>query len=401
MLTEQDARVKAIDRILVDVLGWPLGELSLESPVDKGFIDYRCTVAGASRLVVEAKKDGRDLGISGHHNGKSYLLRGAVFSTEAAKEGIGQGIRYCGQKNAELAAVTNGRQWIVFRGSRLGDGKDSLDGMAFVFDSLEGIKSAFKLFFELLSHHHASRFLYRAHFQEAEGQPIRAHVFRKPLKAEADIRALKRDDISVDVDRVMTSFFQNLSGDKDPEMIVDCFVTSTESDNADRKLARISEDLCTRIRNIETDTAEALALVVERLQKEQRTEFVLLVGTKGAGKSTFVDRFFRHVLKRETRAQCYVCRIDLAKCGYTTDAEIVGWLEDGLLKTLESEIFQDGPPSFDEIQGMFFDEYSRWMKGPYSALYERDKQEFKIKFGEHIERKRETVASKFLCLFVS
>ena len=126
--TEADVRMKVIDRVFVEILGWPHSEIFMESPAGTGFIDYKCTVAGLSRLVIEAKKDSRDLGIEPDRACRFYKLNGPVFDSKHAQEGIDQAIRYCGYKNAELACVTNGRQWIVFRGSRLGDGKDTRGG---------------------------------------------------------------------------------------------------------------------------------------------------------------------------------------------------------------------------------------------------------------------------------
>ncbi len=134
--TEADTRLKIIDRILIDVLGWPLDSVAAEKAADGGFADYMCSVVGRNRLVVEAKKDGRSLGCESRTAGSSFKLSGPAFKSEAAAEGIRQSIRYCGAKNAELACVTNGREWIVLRGNRLGDGLDSMEGSAFVFPNL-------------------------------------------------------------------------------------------------------------------------------------------------------------------------------------------------------------------------------------------------------------------------
>jgi predicted type IV restriction endonuclease len=141
--SEEDTRLKVINPILHSVLGWPMGEILTEESSGGGFIDYKLSVGGRARAVVEAKKDGRTLGLSQRSPARAFRLNGPVFSSAAAKEGIGQAIRYCGQKNAELACVTNGREWIVFRGSRLGDGVDTNEGMAFVFTSLDSIKQNF------------------------------------------------------------------------------------------------------------------------------------------------------------------------------------------------------------------------------------------------------------------
>ena len=53
--------MKVIDRVFVEILGWPHDEFHLEDAAGKGFIDYKFTIGQLARLIVEAKKDARDL----------------------------------------------------------------------------------------------------------------------------------------------------------------------------------------------------------------------------------------------------------------------------------------------------------------------------------------------------
>ena len=386
--SEQDTRLKVVDRILTEILGWPFDEIATEEPSARGFIDYKLTVRGFARLVVEAKRDSRELGLETRSAGRAFKLGGPVFNTSSVKEGLDQAVRYCGQKNAELACVTNGREWIVFRGSRLGDGRDTLDGYGFVFPTLDAVRSYFGLFWDLLSHEAVSEFRYRAYFQEAEGRPIRTHTFRAALREPNSRRLLAPNELSRDLDRVMTSFFRRLSGDADPDLLAKCFVVTRESQIADERLARISEDLVNRIRSLDTASGEQLTELVERVKGTQRNEFVIIVGTKGAGKSTFIDRFFRLVLPKPLRGECIIARVNLAD-SEGAENSVATWLDRRLLDTLEYALFGAVGPSFDELQGMFFDEYQRRSRGTLRHLYERDKEGFKIDFGQFIERRRE------------
>lgn len=386
--SEEDTRLKVVNPMFAQVLGWPMSEIFTEEQAGSGYVDYKLTINGLARLIVEAKRDSRELGIESRGPGRAYKLNGPVFNTEAIKEGIDQAIRYCGQKNAELACVTNGHEWVVFRGSRLGDGRDTMAGMAFVFPTLDSVKEKFALFYDLLSYEAVKEFHYRAHFQEAEGRQIRAHIFRRALRDPNSRRLIAPDNLSSDMDRVMTSFFRRLSGDDDPDLLTQCFVVTRESRVADERLARISEDLIGRIRNLNTASAEQLTELIERVKATQRNEFVVIVGTKGAGKSTFIDRFFRHVLPKNLMEECIVARVNLAD-SEGDENQIATWLDQRLLEALETAIFNDQPPTFDELQGMFFDEYQRRSTGTLKYLYQRDKEEFKIDFGRHIERRRE------------
>lgn len=309
--TEADTRLKIIDRILAEVLSWPLASIHAEKHAEGGYADYACTVDGRFRLVLEAKQDGRSLGVEGREAGNTYRLNGAVFRGASADEGIGQCIRYCGSKNAELACVTNGREWIIFRGNRIGDGLDTRQGMGFVFPNLVAVEENFALFYSLMSYEAAKVFGYRPYFQEAEGQPIRTAVFNRPNRTPTSAHFLNAGTLSADLDRIMSSFFQRLTGDTDPELLKFCFVETRESDFADERLARIAEDISDRIVSLESGRGSALQELISRAQTMQRNEFVLIVGTKGAGKSTFITRFFDNVLPAKIARHCVVTRVDL------------------------------------------------------------------------------------------
>ncbi|NEP79342.1 MAG: AAA family ATPase [Okeania sp. SIO3B3] len=395
IISETDTRVKVIDRILKDVLGWPYHEFTTEEQAGTGFIDYKLTHNGRSRAVLEAKRDGREFDLKNRSVGRAYKLNGAVFNSPNVKEGIRQAIGYCAYKNAELACVTNGKEWIVFRGSRLGDGLDTLEGMGFVFPSLDLIVEKFALFYDLLSYEGVGEFRYRALFQEAEGRVIRIKTFCKYLKDPKNRRVLPSNSLSLDLEKVMTSFFRRLSGDKDPDFLAKCFVETRESQIADDKLARISEDLIGRIRNIDTESAQHLTNLIERTQTTQRNDFVLLIGTKGAGKSTFLERFFKYTMSPKLAKECVLNRINLADSD-GDENKIINWLDRNLLKVMEQNLFGDDGATFEQLQGVFFDEYRRRSRGSLRDLYESDKKEFKIDFGRYVEKSREEQPHEYI-----
>jgi energy-coupling factor transporter ATP-binding protein EcfA2 len=394
--SEQDTRLKIVNRLFTEVLGWPLASVITEERSGLGFLDYKFSIDNAARLIVEAKKETRDLGVLNRDIGRAYKLSGPVFQSKDAQEGIEQAIAYCGRKNAELACVTNGHEWIVFRGSRIGDGRDTTDGYAFVFPTLQSVLTKFRLFYELLSFEEVARFTYQSLFQEAEGKPARRQLFRKVVRIPSSRILLPRDKLARDVDRLMTSFFRRLSGDADRDMLKHCFTATKESLLAEENLARISEDLVGRIRTLETESAELLTELIRRAQEMQRNEFIIIVGTKGAGKTTFIDRFFELVLPPSVAKHCTIIRVNLSSSDGVC-LTVVSWLNRELLKAVEHAMFVDSPPTDDELQGMFFDEYKRWMIGTHKVLYETDKTQFKIEFGKHVEVLREQHPLEYIC----
>lgn len=384
--TEADTRLRVIDRILIEVLGWPRDDLSLEEATGTGFADYICRAQDKARLIVEAKRDGRSLGCEGKAPATAFKLSGPAFRTEAAKEGIRQAIGYCGSKNAELACVTNGREWIIFRGNRIGDGTDTLNGMALVFSNLVDIDDQFEKFYNLLSREAVKQYNFRPYFQEAEGQPIRTSIFSKSYRRAGTARFLAGSELAADIDRMMGAFFQRLTGDDDPDLIRECFVETAESRHADKQLARIAEEIVGQLRPLETGEGTALRAVIERLQSARRREFVLVVGTKGSGKSTFMKRFFDHTLPRYIAERCTVARVDLRNSN-GDEASLTSWLDVQLVEATERALFADAP-GFRDLEGMFFDEYTRLRKGPWAVMYEKDRDTFQQDFGQLIESMR-------------
>ncbi|WP_205513018.1 AAA family ATPase [Longitalea arenae] len=394
IFSEQDTRVKVIDRIMFEVFNYEYDQVQTEPSSGTGFIDYKISINGIGKLVIEAKKDGLDFNIDTAYSGRGFLLNGPVFSDGIVTKGLYQTIYYASQESIELGCLTNGKTWIIFRANRLADGKKVIEGKGIVFGSLEGIKKNFKLFYELLSPKSITKNQFRAIFQELEGQQIRVKEFSKTLKTEESLKIFDSGSYSNDFDRVMTTFFSKLSGDDDAEFLIDCFVETKESQAAEFQLTRISEDLLAKIKSIETVEGEAIQEIIERIKVTNKHEFVILIGGKGAGKSTFIERFFNHVLSSNLKEECIVIKVSLAEYK-GNELEITNWLDNNLLEECEKTLY-NGFPSYDEIQGIFYFEYDRLRFGTWKGLYEQNKEQFKIEFGRHIEHRRETRPTEYI-----
>ena len=387
LFTESDSRIKIIDTMLIEVLGWQKADIFTEEQAGKGYLDYKLTIEGLARVIVEAKRDSRAFDLTNRDCGGAYKLSGPVFKNDTVQEGIGQAVNYSAYKGTELACVTNGREWIVFRSNRIGDGVDTLEGKGFVFPSLRCVSDQFRLFYDLLAKPRVNNLVFRGLLQEAEGRIIRRTDFDKRLRPAESAQFLKQPEIAPALDRIMTSFFQRLTDEHDKEMLEECFVETKESKAAEQRLLRLAEDLVGHIRPLDTRSGEQLSDLLEHARKTRLNQFILIVGTKGAGKSTFIQRFFDLKLPATLRDVCVPISVNLSD-SEGDEHRVVEWLRLTLLEKAEHALGA-GIPSWDEIVGhMFFSEYQRWSTSSMKHLYERDKQEFKIQFGRHIERIR-------------
>lgn len=390
--TEQDARFQVIDRMLTEVLGWPHEEIKTERHVDSGFVDYLLMVGGRGRFVVEAKRIDRILVDSKNPIYATYKASGAAL--QSARDGLDQAKRYCSDAAVPFAALTTGFEWIGFWALRT-DGKPPIDGKALVFPTLEAIRNNFAKFYDLFSHDGILNNRYQIYVHEAEGLHVSHAEMLYRVLEPSEVRLLSKSKLAADLENVFRNFFGTMSGDDDPEMLARCFVESKESREADISLQKITRNLINRIDVVEPGEGSELSDHVRVAVENQRGEFVLIIGNKGAGKSTFIDRFFRMTLEKELRERCLVVRVNLQDSDGQLSS-VVAWLRTRMIEEVERAFFGDKPPTFDELQGIFFSEYERWRDGEYRHLYESDKTEFKIKFGEFIADLIERNPEKYL-----
>ena len=116
---ETETRLKLIERVIFDVLGWTHDDVSVEERVSEDgsttFADYVIRTAGTS-LVIEAKKVGKtfcDL-----ENQRRRKLSKA-FVTGDVGDAIIQARDYCRKLSIPFAVVTNGSEWIVYPATRV------------------------------------------------------------------------------------------------------------------------------------------------------------------------------------------------------------------------------------------------------------------------------------------
>ena len=388
LVSEADVRLKILDTILTNVLGWSKADIQTEEKAGQGFLDYKLTIEGIAKVVIEAKRTERSFNLNSRICGGTYKLSGPILKNSDVQEGINQAIEYSAYKGTELACVTNGIEWVVFRSNRIGDGTDTLEGKAFIFESLVCVKDEFSLFYDLLAKERVLNLTYRGLFQEAEGRIIRHSGFQRTLRNPAKAVFLSQSIDMPEFDRLMTSFFQRLSDEHDREMVEFCFVETKESKAAEQRLVRLADELVGHIQTLNTDSGIQLADLLERARDASLNQFILVVGTKGSGKSTFIQRFFNSRLPPALRQSCIPIIVNLSDSD-GDENKIIEWLRYNLLTKAEAAVGNE-TLTWDELIGhMFFSEYQRWSITIMPELYKKDKEQFKIEFGKHIESIRE------------
>jgi energy-coupling factor transporter ATP-binding protein EcfA2 len=392
IVTEADARLHLIDRILIEVLGWRREGIQTEPHSNAGYLDYLLSSGGRNVFVVEAKRVSHELISTKLPDYRFYKVGGAALRD--AQEGIDQAVSYCSSKSVPFSALTNGLAWVGFRPIRI-DGVECKNGAAAVFPNLEAIKKNFAEFYDLFSQEGVSQKLYSVYLDREEGSALSAVDPLDSLIPPSDIYLMKKTDLARDLDQLFDEFFKTLTGETDEELLLHCFVESPESREADRSLSKITRNLLSHVQSIRSDTGIELRKEIETSFETKKGQIVLIVGNKGAGKSTFVDRFFRFVLPRELREKCLILKIDVALASGNL-GRLQEWLTDGLIKAAENSLYSGKTPAYDDLLGIFFDHYQRWSTGEHKHLYDTDIDAFKIKFGEYIANRRQEKPEEYL-----
>jgi hypothetical protein len=363
---ESDTRLKVLDRFLFEILEWKREAVFTEPSTDSGYIDYLLTIGERrNAMVIEAKRSGRLQPATKGEEVMYVALSGPVV--KPLLPGVRQAMEYAMENGVPLAAVTDGNTWLFFKASRT-DGKPPLQGKGVLFPNLQAVRSHFTEFVELLNVAAIVNRLHLAHLNEAEGLVISDAEQQFYVLDPRDARMRLRDPLASDAALLFSQFFSRLSNEKDREMLRDCFVETGESRKADFELEKIIQRVVNTITPIGTGEGSALQAELERAMDTRRSETVLLIGNKGAGKSTFIDRFFQQVLPMRLREKCVVALVDLEE--YHGDPKaIVTWVILQLRSRLEAGICASDPPSYDELMGIFFSEYQRWSIGSRKYLY--------------------------------
>ncbi|WP_134015416.1 hypothetical protein [Litoreibacter halocynthiae] len=148
---EAETRLKLIDRIIFEVLGWGHDDASVEERVSEDgnttFSDYVLRT-GFSSLVIEAKRSGRsDLVVA---DKRKALLNRKLVSGDTG-DAIIQARDYERKLAIPFAMVTNGDQWVIFPATRT-DEVPFEKSSAIVFPNIQSVlERDFSDFYDLLS----------------------------------------------------------------------------------------------------------------------------------------------------------------------------------------------------------------------------------------------------------
>lgn len=368
---EAATRLKVIDSILRDILEWTDDDISPEEHVSEDgthtFADYILRTANTA-IVVEAKKSTAAFSASG--TTRRVKLSNSFIQSELGAAII-QARDYARKLGIDFAVATNGSTWAVFPAQRH-DQVRFQDSTALVFWSLEdALNENYQEFYELLSRSSViSGSLESALLGRSEDQ-----LENRKLNSffRSNLVTTQNPVFPVIEDEVMTAFSDSIV-DLPEESFERCYVATPESMKFDNKIRmhivkREPVIAGAVTRPMKDHDSNALFKRLQESTKKRRALALLVLGTVGSGKTTFLHyarkvRLRDSFLKQNNQSYPQWLHIDFLNCPPGTSAA------DFIYRALLNHINQDEYLSnYDRcVKHAYANEIAAIKRGPLSTL---------------------------------
>ncbi len=313
-LNEADTRSKIIDFLLIDVLGWVEEDIKREGHVDSGYFDYKVSVPGIY-FIVEAKRQFLELKLPTNHR---YASLKSLLSGN--KEQIDQIRTYCIDESISYGVITNGHQFILMK-SFNNDNKPWKDNSCLIFDGVSDIENRFIEFYENLS---KFSIIYNGGFKF--DLPITTVQSKTVLSTLIDKdKELIRNSLSVKITPIIDNVFGEIFSEEredDIDFIKYCFVENMETKKNKDEIERLFGDYAPNFANIipAINSDNLASQISNEIYSDEITiknnyppKPIIIIGSKGAGKTTFINHLFKYKLSEEEIENHFLIYIDFRK----------------------------------------------------------------------------------------
>ena len=377
--SEADTRVKFIDPLLIDVLGWNeylhiRREENFRNDNERRCIDYIVSLQEPI-LVVEAKRNLKEFEIPISMDRINYSLSGVMQKWKHAWSAICQVQNYCVNAGARYAIVTNGHQYIAFKA--VSERTSWLKGHALVLGSPEILRKHITLFYECLS-------------KEAIAQD-KLTEFAFPTE-QPTLRKKPRTLIKVantgyrnQLYSILDSAFREILLDvphEDSNFLRECYCSS---EDAMRYKGQLNSVLVDRLPIFRTPVEEVrpgdrrnsfdLALGKKNISLYSTPLFVVMGGT-GVGKTTFLQWYFDNIIEGEVKQNSVI-----VFCDYRNIECVKDELHDLTLRLVIDEIMsqtEDYTSNFNQLCEIFKKKVNRELKGALKPFVEDTNEKNKL-----------------------
>ncbi len=364
---EADTRLKVIDAVLV-LLGWDKDEFNPERSIGGGYTDYILSADGIPRLIVEAKRVGHTFGKPRSGLKKLEYTFSYICNAygKALNDVLEQARKYCEETRIPYAILTNGFEWLLLQ-LIPPPGRSLSDLKCFYFGDLLSEDHSFDLLWQLVSKQGVLANALEEEFSTLNR--LEADYSVEPRTMVGDIHWASETDVEVHLRDFYHLFFDEITDPGRRKMLEHCFVTNTRLDQYTGVLKRALEDIAPAyVGNAQELKPSETGNVLPTRSGDQKGRVVLVTGSVGAGKTTFVTKV---VIEHRGEALFFVI-VDLIN---ESDDEISA----SKLWQLASEKWGEKYAEYTEyrkLREIFHSDLERLKKGPKSPIFQEDLKEY-------------------------
>lgn len=382
---EAKTRLLIIDSIL-NALGWSKKDFNPEHPIKHvGFTDYLMTADGIPRFIIEAKRIGQTFICPQAKLKKTTYKLSYVRTTfgPSISEVIDQAEGYAKETGVPYSVITNGAEWLLIQAIK-NRNRSINDLQCIYFGNLLSTLSNFDLFWDLLAKPCVISNSLEEHFSE-----LNAHSSDFCSIPNAQLPEVNWIRSNNTLEKYVREFYDRFFGEiVDPGrrmMLKQCFVSNPKLDQYQGELKRTLQDTSPvyipNADDISPDYDNPQFLPHESGDRKGRV--VLITGSVGCGKSTFINKVLIESHQRHAKKFNYLI-IDLINEFDGTPDSIDAFLWKTINKKwrdLRTEVCE-----YETLRKIFGRELQSLRKGSFSKVFEQDPRLLEIKEAELLER---------------
>lgn len=384
-MSESDTRSKIIDKILIDILGWNENNIKREGHVDSGYYDYKISLANFT-FVIEAKRQFVDFELPTPN--KNNLIKTSIL-LEKNSEVINQIRSYLSDVGVSFGVITNGKQFIIGRFYN-DNGKSWKENYALIFNGFEDLRKHFSTFYDNLSFEHLVKrasFKFYTQIQNNFSRKIISTLIDRDKEIDRNSLSI---NLSAEIDHVFGEIYNSI-GEDDEEFIKACFVENTETIKNKLELNGLFGDLppdwdrVIKAQNADSISDQLNSEIIsgEVSLKSNPPKPIIIVGSKGAGKTTFINYLFKSKLPSDTISKYPYVYIDLIQY-YDGKSEIdTKRISENIVEMISDKYPELEINSIKVLKRIYKKEIDHLTTGVWS-LYEKNTKEYNQKLADFL-----------------
>lgn len=400
-ISESDTRSKLIDRMLISVLGWDEKDIIREGHVDKGYFDYKVSIAGLT-FIIEAKRQFSEFTLPNDTRRKCKL--DTVYQEN--REVFNQIRDYLSDCGCDVGIITNGKQYIIAKFINT-NGISWKKNKCIVYRSLQEIEENFVEFWNTLSkesiiHNKGIKQLYDV--EESFYKTILSSISEKDNE-------IVRNDLSAKIapliDKALGDIYSANEDEDDLEFIKECYVENKEVIKNKRELHGLFCDNppelkeVSKARNIDS-IGKQIDDEIGKYPSEKATspapKPIIIIGSRGAGKTTFLKFLLNNNTLETNSLNTPYLFVNMMKYYAGNDVIDFNVIYDDLLQQFDEKYPSYNINSLKVLKRIYAKEINSNKIGIWKYYYENEEIEYNKKMSDFLYQKTANKQEHFKAL---